>query len=188
MSLPLPYQLFRGRDLTGDCEGRSVPNEASAIIASRLFATKPHLAGAPQDLQTAKDFLAVLQRELGIAPPTPEPLFSAGSEASRHATESITKLKKPAAWIDTYYPVMNTPLERELVVVAKNGTVVWEADLVEEADATDPEAHLYADAVPTFHGLSPEGTAVGQLVYANYGTQEVNTQRHVYIQNELTRN
>lgn len=83
---------------------------------------------------------------------------------------------------------MNTPLERELVVVAKNGTVVWEADLVEEADATDPEAHLYADAVPTFHGLSPEGTAVGQLVYANYGTQEVNTQRHVYIQNELTRN
>ncbi|KAF9491377.1 Zn-dependent exopeptidase [Pleurotus eryngii] len=150
----------------------SVPNEASAIIASRRFATKPHLAGAPQDLQTAKDFLAVLQRELGIVPPTPEPLFPAGSEASRHATESITKLKKPAAWIDTYYPVMNTPLGRELVVVAKNGTIVWEADLVEEADATDPEAHLYADAVPTFHGLSPEGTAVGQLVYANYGTQE----------------
>uniref|UniRef100_A0A8H7Y1D9 Zn-dependent exopeptidase n=1 Tax=Psilocybe cubensis TaxID=181762 RepID=A0A8H7Y1D9_PSICU len=150
----------------------SIPNSADAIQASRLFATKPHMAGTPGDLETAKDFLKLLQRELGISPPEVEPIFSAGSSESQHATRSIPQSRKPSAWIDTYYPVMNTPLDRNLQIVDANGTLVFEANLVEFSDSTDPEAGKYFDDVPTFHGLSRGGDVTGKLVDGNYCTQE----------------
>ncbi|KAJ7484085.1 Zn-dependent exopeptidase [Mycena galericulata] len=150
----------------------SVPDEDSAIAASRLFATKPHLAGSEGDLQTAKDFLSLLETEFGIASAAEEPIFEAGSTESRHATNSIPHTHKPKAWIDVYYPVMNTPLDRSLQVVGADGEVVWEAELEEVADETDPEAGEYYNAVPTFHGLSAPGDVQGKLVYANYGRKE----------------
>jgi N-acetylated-alpha-linked acidic dipeptidase len=152
--------------------GSSVPNESSAIEASRLFATKPHLAGTPGDLTTAKDFLHLLETELGIQSPPTQPIFAAGSPESQHATRSISKTHQPRAWIDTYYPVMNTPLERTLQIVDKNGSVVWQADLIETVDETDPEAYKYFDAVPIFHGLSREGDVTGKLVDGNYCTKD----------------
>ncbi|KAF7291015.1 Zn-dependent exopeptidase [Mycena chlorophos] len=150
----------------------SVPNEESAIAASRLFATKPHLAGSEGDLKTAKDWLAVLQNELGIEAGSEEPIFPAGSDDSRSATLSIPKTHKPKAWIDVYYPVMNTPLDRTLEVVNKDGEVVWSAELEEVVDETDPEAAEYYLSVPTFHGLSAAGDVQGKLIYANYGRKE----------------
>ncbi|KAJ7653468.1 Zn-dependent exopeptidase [Mycena rosella] len=150
----------------------SVPNAESAIAASRQFATKPHLAGSEGDLQTAKDFLTLLQTELGIESGSTEPFLEAGSPASRDATNSIPKTHKPKAWIDVYYPVMNTPLNRTLAVKSADGEIVWEAELEEVADDTDPEAGKYYDAVPTFHGLSAAGDVQGKLVYANYGRKE----------------
>ncbi|KAJ6539618.1 hypothetical protein B0H19DRAFT_1179844 [Mycena capillaripes] len=150
----------------------TVPDEESALAASRLFATKPHLAGSEGDLQTAKDWLNLLQTEWGIKSPEVEPIFDAGSTESQHATNSIPKTRTPKAWIDVYYPVMNTPLDRSLQVLDKDGEVVWEADLEEVADDTDPEAGEYYKAVPTFHGLSAAGDVQGKLVYANYGMKE----------------
>ncbi|KAJ7068529.1 hypothetical protein C8F01DRAFT_613374 [Mycena amicta] len=144
----------------------SVPSTESAIAASRLFATKPHLAGSEGDLQTAKDFLAILQNELGIESAGSEPIFSAGSSESRDATLSIPKTKKAKAWIDVYYPVMNTPLDRALQVINKDGEVVWNAELEEVVGGK-----YYTD-VPTFHGLSAAGDVQGKLVYANYGRKE----------------
>jgi N-acetylated-alpha-linked acidic dipeptidase len=123
------------------------------------------------DLATAKDFLALLQSELGIQGPL-FPIFSAGSHESRAATLSIPKLVDPQAWIDVYYPVMNTPLDRSLEILGEDGKPVWQADLKEHADSADPEAEMYADAVPTFHGLSRGGEVEGKLVYANYGRKE----------------
>ncbi|KAJ7180363.1 Zn-dependent exopeptidase, partial [Mycena crocata] len=149
----------------------SVPNEESAIAASRLFATKPHLAGSEGDLQTAKDWLNVLQDAFGIES-SAEPIFEAGSSQSQDATNSIPKTRKPKAWIDVYYPVMNTPLDRSLQVLDADGKVVWEAELEEVADDTDPEAGEYYKAVPTFHGLSFAGDVQGKLIYANYGRKE----------------
>ncbi|EPQ59132.1 Zn-dependent exopeptidase [Gloeophyllum trabeum ATCC 11539] len=150
----------------------SVPNSASAIAASRQYATKPHLAGSEGDFNTAKYFLELLQHEFSIQPTSSEPIYSAGTPASRNATLSITNLTSPAAWIDTYYPVMNTPLDRKLEIIGDDGEVVWSAKVEEVADSTDPEAGVYAEAVPTFHGLSKNGTAEGQLVYAHYGRRE----------------
>ncbi|KZT29237.1 Zn-dependent exopeptidase [Neolentinus lepideus HHB14362 ss-1] len=150
----------------------SVPNSASAIAASRQYATKPHMAGTSGDFNTAKDFLELLQHEFSIVSPSSDPVYSAGTYESRNATLSITNLTTPNAWIDVYYPVMNTPLDRKLEIVSGDGEVVWSANVEEIADDTDSEAGQYVEAVPTFHGLSRNGTAEGQLVYAHYGRRE----------------
>jgi len=150
----------------------SVPNTASAIAASRLFATKPHLAGSAGDLVTAKDFLSVLQTNLGIEVPAEEPVFPAGSSESRDSILKIAELDGPKAWIDTYYPVLNTPLDRSLEILGDDGKPVWQADLEEFSDDTDPEAAAFYKSVPTFHGLSKDGDVTGQLIDANYGLKE----------------
>ena len=154
---------------------RTVPNSASAIAASRQYATKPHMAGTPGDFATAKDFLALVQTHFGAVAPAAdgrEPIYPAGSAASRNATLSIPHLDAPTAWIDVYYPVMNTPLNHSVAILGADGAPVWAAPLEEVADATDPEAGRYVDAVPVFHGLSRSGEVAGRLVYANYGRQE----------------
>lgn len=133
------------------------------------------MAGTPGDFDTAKDFLALLQRELGAVAPTgsdSQPIYSAGTIESRNATLSIPSLSAPTAWIDVYYPVMNTPLNHSVEILDQDGKVVWTAPLEEVADEKDPDAGKYFDAVPTFHGLSRSGDVKGKLVYANYGRQE----------------
>lgn len=124
------------------------------------------MAGTEGDLQTAKDFLRVVQKEFGI-PTTPEflPVYQAGSPESRSATLSVSKTHIPYAWIDTYYPLMNTPLDRTLQALDDDGNIVWEADLEEHADDTDPEAGKYSNAVPTFHGLSAAGDVTGKVSF-----------------------
>lgn len=131
------------------------------------------MAGTPGDFDTAIDFLHLLQKELGIEKPSKEPVFSAGSTESRKATLNIPKLRSPAAWVDTYYPVMNSPLDRSLEILNDDGTVSWKADIEEVSEGVlDPDAEKYALAVPTFHGLSRGGEVQGRLVYVNYGRKE----------------
>ncbi|KAI0677357.1 Zn-dependent exopeptidase [Trametes maxima] len=151
----------------------SVPDPASALLASREYATHPHLAGSTEDFSDANVILKLFQTHFGIAAPTEPPVFPAGSSASREATLGVAKLHKPVAWIDVYYPIMNTPLDRALSILSKDSEEVeWDADLVEDGDPRDPEAAEYRDAVPTFHGLSADGVAEGQVVYVNYGRKE----------------
>ncbi|KAI0638367.1 Zn-dependent exopeptidase [Trametes polyzona] len=151
----------------------STPDPASALLASREYATHPHLAGSTEDFKDATVILKLFQDNFGIIAPPEPPVFPAGSHASREATLGIFKLHKPAAWIDIYYPVMNTPLDRSLEFLSTDGKKVeWEADLVEDGDPRDPEAAEYRNAVPTFHGLSADGVAEGQIVYVNYGRKE----------------
>ncbi|KAI0276320.1 Zn-dependent exopeptidase [Russula aff. rugulosa BPL654] len=147
----------------------TIPNSASATVASRRYATSPHLAGSEGDLRTAKDFFNTLQREFSIPKSIEYPFFPAGSEASRNATLSITNLTQPTAWIDIYYPVLNTPLDRSLEILGDDGSAVWKADLEEIADELDSDAHAYAKSTGAWHGLSHDGEAVGRLIYANYG-------------------
>ncbi|KAI0268104.1 hypothetical protein BC834DRAFT_952323 [Gloeopeniophorella convolvens] len=147
----------------------TIPNSASAISASRKYATKPHLAGSDGDLLTAKYFLHLLQHELSIPEGLEDPIYPAGSEASRNATLSITNLTEPTAWIDVYYPVMNTPLNRSLQILGDDGKAVWTADVEEVADKLDDEAYKYRESVGAWHGLSRDGEAEGNLIYVNYG-------------------
>ena len=154
------------------CACRSVPDPASALAASRQYATHPHIAGGPEDFSDATVILKLFQEHFGIHAPHELPLFPAGSPESRSAVLDIHKFHKPIAWIDKYYPVMNTPLDRSLAILGEDGSPVWEADLVEDGDPRDPEAAKYRDAVPTFHGLSADGEVEGEVVYVNYGRKE----------------
>ncbi|KAH9045256.1 Zn-dependent exopeptidase [Lactarius pseudohatsudake] len=147
----------------------TIPNSASAIAASRKYATKPHLAGSDGDLLTAKYFLDLLRHELSIPKGTDDPVYPAGSVASRNATLSITNLTEPAAWIDVYYPVLNTPLDRSLEILGDDGHAAWKAELEEIGDELDSDAYTYADSVGAWHGLSKDGVAEGRLIFANYG-------------------
>ncbi|KIY49445.1 Zn-dependent exopeptidase, partial [Fistulina hepatica ATCC 64428] len=154
---------------------RSVPNVESALAISREYATHPHLAGSVEDFEDAKVILELFQTEFGIPPPKEVPVYPAGSPESQAATLSLTTRhgpRHPTAWVDKYYPVMNTPLDRTLEILNGTDKAIWSADLVEDGDPLDPEAAKYRDAVPTFHGMSVGGQATGQLIYANYGTQE----------------
>lgn len=133
------------------------------------------MAGTDGDYDTALDFLQLVQKEFGIHThgSLKDFVFDAGSEKSRKATLDIQKLKKPTAWVDTYYPVLNSPLDRSLEILDDDGQVVWKADIEEVTETElDPDAGKYSDAVPTFHGLSRGGEAAGKLIYVNYGRKE----------------
>ncbi|KAF8843077.1 hypothetical protein BDN67DRAFT_946103, partial [Paxillus ammoniavirescens] len=152
----------------------AVPSTESAITNSRHYATHPHLAGAPEDLQDAKDILSLFQKEFGISS-SAEPIFDAGSTESREATLTTTsKLNKPNAWIDVYFPVMNTANADgiSLELFGSDGKSVWTADLLEDGDPGDETAAKYKHAIPPFHGFSASGEATGQIVYADYGTKD----------------
>ncbi|KAL5527160.1 hypothetical protein ACEPAG_5951 [Sanghuangporus baumii] len=150
-----------------------VPNNESAITTSRHFTAKPHMAGTEGDYDTAIDFLHLVQKELGIASPLKDPVFSAGSPESRKATLGITERGLPSAWVDIYYPVLNSPVNHSLEILDNNGDAFWTAHLEEEAEnELDPDAGKYAEAVPAFHGLSRGGEVQGKLVFVNYGRKE----------------
>ncbi|THH03312.1 hypothetical protein EW145_g6362 [Phellinidium pouzarii] len=153
-----------------------VPNNESAVAISRRFAGKPHMAGTPGDRATAIDFLRLLQKELDIPSSIFESdfVFDAGSHNSRNATLGITERNVPTAWIDTYYPMMNSPLDRSVEIFGEDEkNIAWKAILEEVAeDELDPDAGKYAEAVPVFHGLSRGGEVTGKLVYVNYGRKE----------------
>ncbi|KAF8342316.1 uncharacterized protein EI90DRAFT_2988837 [Cantharellus anzutake] len=145
-----------------------VPNPESAISTSKSYSSIPHLAGSPRDFETAKQFLDLLQAELLIPKPDEIPVYDAGSSQSQEATRSITERTHPVAWIDKYYPVLNTPLGRALDILGDDGTPVWMANVEEVEDLEDP-AGGYARAVGAWHGLSKDGDVSGKLIYANYG-------------------
>ncbi|KAF8551485.1 Zn-dependent exopeptidase [Imleria badia] len=153
----------------------AVPSTESALASSRYYATHPHLAGSQADLQDAKDVLSFFQNEFGISSSSVEPIFDAGSPESRQATLSTTsELKSPNAWIDVYYPVMNTGNADGITldILGQDGESIWTADLLEDGDPADETAAKYKHAIPPWHGLSAAGEAAGRIVYANYGTKD----------------
>ncbi|TCD69209.1 hypothetical protein EIP91_008312 [Steccherinum ochraceum] len=170
------FQAFGGNKLDSTKKVEelflSVPNAKSALANSRKYATHPHLAGSKEDFEDAKVMLKLFQDQFGIPASSDIPLYPAGSAESRSSTLDIHKLTKPTAWIDEYYPVMNTGKEVGLEILGEDGKPVWTAELVEDGDPADPEAAKYRNAVPTWHGFSANGDVAGEIIYANYGSRE----------------
>ena len=149
-----------------------MPNNDSAIATSRLVTSKPHIAGSSQDFVTAQNVLELFNKEFKLPPRKDVPVFPAGSLQSRLATFTIPFTSHPRAWIDTYYPLLNLPLDRHLEILDGDGNVEWAAELEEVADSdTDPDAAKYVNAVPTFHGFSKSGDVRGPLIHVGYGTK-----------------
>lgn len=73
--------------------------------------------------------------------------------------------------IETYYPLLTYPVKRRLAIISGPQEKRYEARLREETVDED-ETSKNPDTVPTFHGMSKNGTATGPVVYANYGRFE----------------
>jgi N-acetylated-alpha-linked acidic dipeptidase len=161
----------------------SVPNNTIAHAAAKRLSADPHLAGSSQDLQDALWILEQFQSHLGIESPSVSPIFEAGSPQSRHATLSLTtdKAWKPSAWVDIYHPMLDTPLDRSLDLLDEYDVPVWSADLVEDGDPGDPDAHRHRDTIHAWHSYSAEGEAVGQVCRIDFIDAVTNkpTQAHI---------
>lgn len=107
--------------------------------------------------------LRMLQDEFLIKHPPVEPIFPAGSTESQKATLELTTATHPTAWVDVYYPYLDRPLESSLEILNEEGSSVWNADLVEDGDPLDEDAHKYKDTIHAWHGFSWHGEAQGQV-------------------------
>ncbi|CAE6441435.1 unnamed protein product [Rhizoctonia solani] len=140
----------------------SIPSPDSAHSISASWTSKPHLAGSQNDYESALDLLRTFQHHLGARPVEPLPVYDAGSPDSRNSIFDIPKLEGPKAWIDTYYPLLETPGERRLELLDAEGTVSWSANFKEHPAEAD-------DTVGAWHAWSKPGEVKGRIVYANYG-------------------
>ncbi|CAE6441441.1 unnamed protein product [Rhizoctonia solani] len=137
----------------------SVPSPESARSVSKSWTSKSHLAGSQNDYESALDLLRAFQSHLGISCPDPPPIYDAGTPESRNSILKIPELEQPQAWIDTYYPLLETPGERRLEVLDTDGAVTWSANLEEHP----------TEAVGAWHAWSKAGDIKGKVVYVNYG-------------------
>ncbi|KAJ3853593.1 Zn-dependent exopeptidase, partial [Lentinula lateritia] len=155
----------------------SVPNTENATAIAKQYSKHPHLAGSLEDYHDALSILEFIQTELSIIKPhsLEQPIYNAGTPKSRAKTIGLTSRlgpRNPTAWIDVYYPYLNTPLDRSLDILDGTGSSIWSADLREDGNAGDEDAAKYRDYIPPWHGLSADGEGRGQLVYVNYGAYE----------------
>ncbi|KAI9492132.1 hypothetical protein BDB00DRAFT_977223 [Zychaea mexicana] len=99
----------------------------------------------------------------------------AGSEADKRQAEwtrdKFIEFGISDTKIETYYPLLNYPIDRQLAIVSGPEELRYKASLKEDVVEED-KTSFDPDAVPTFHGYSKNGTALGPVVYANYGRVE----------------
>lgn len=145
-----------------------VPNEDSCQAASRRYTGTEHMAGSGFDQISAFRLKEEYERLLGIPVTGPfENLFEAGSDESQAMVRDTQA--RPQVWIDTYFPVLNKPVDREISILrAGTSDATWSAKLREDIVEGDKFSQL-RDEVPVFHGLSKNGNVTAQVVYAGYG-------------------
>ncbi|KAK6944901.1 Peptidase M28 [Dillenia turbinata] len=117
---------------------------SNASIANHLYTLtrRPHVAGTPQNSETADYVLNTL---------------------------SSYSLK---SHIVTYHVSLAYPLSRSLILTPQQPSQPIKFDLIQETYEGDPYAEVASEVMPTFHGFAKSGTASGPIVYVNYGRVE----------------
>ncbi|KAI9268070.1 hypothetical protein BDA99DRAFT_546431 [Phascolomyces articulosus] len=119
-----------------------VPSKESLREYLRIYTSEAHLAGSDADKRQA-EWTRDKFMEFGISDTN----------------------------IETYYPLLNYPIDRKLAIVSGPKELQYEATLTEDVVEED-ETSADPNVVPTFHGQSKNGTALGPVVYANFGRME----------------
>lgn len=152
-----------------------IPNNESAMAASRSYTGFEHTSGRANDLKVAQ-LVKKQWEELLHLPVSGDKkmVFDAGSKDSKRM---LLKEDGPRVWIDTYYVLLNhpTPLkesETSITLSDGEGKLVHKAKLAEDALPQDKTSTHGNEAVPPFHGYSKRGGAEGQLIYAHFGLKE----------------
>lgn len=141
-----------------------VPTNDSAAAASKRYTAHAHPAGNGWDFVTAQQVKNDWERELGISTSgVDESIYDAGTSESRDLLR--TTQGKPKVWVDTFYPLLNSPVASSVTL---HSDPPFHAKLREATLEGDPDSEL-ADEVRVFHGLSISGDVQGKYVYAGYG-------------------
>ncbi|KAJ9116409.1 hypothetical protein QFC22_004851 [Naganishia vaughanmartiniae] len=150
-----------------------VPNNDSAAAALFRYTSTEHMAGTGNDHLSALSLKAEWESYLGLPYSAPhENVFEAGSAENQAAVRGLQNATQPQVWVDTYYPIMNTPVSRsvDILLPGGNGLIEWSATLREDIVEGDPTSVL-RDEVAVFHGLSVSGNVTAPLLFVGYGTK-----------------
>ncbi|KAJ9124725.1 hypothetical protein QFC24_003093 [Naganishia onofrii] len=150
-----------------------VPNNDSAAAALLRYTSTEHMAGTGNDHLSALSLKAEWEAHLGLPYSAPfENVFDAGSVENQAAVRGLENATQSQVWVDTYYPIMNTPVSRSLDILLPegNGLIEWSATLREEIVEGDPTSVL-RDEVAVFHGLSVSGDVTAPILFVGYGTK-----------------
>ncbi|KAK1922840.1 hypothetical protein DB88DRAFT_492893 [Papiliotrema laurentii] len=140
-----------------------VPTNQSAHDVLQKYTSVPHYAGNGFDKVTALALKNDWEYALGLHPSgADDHIYDAGTQ---HSQERVRGKPKLGVWIDTYYPVLNTPVHASVTLLTPEP---FKAKLQEDIVDGDPDSH-FRDALPVFHGLSVSGDVTAQYVYAGYG-------------------
>ncbi|XP_020594847.1 probable glutamate carboxypeptidase LAMP1, partial [Phalaenopsis equestris] len=99
----------------------------------------------------------------------------AGSDSntivSAYILKTLTSASIPTR-IVPYNVLLSYPIHRSLSLFPNTSSPPINLNLSQEIYSGDPFADVASEVLPTFHAYSHSGTAVGSVVYANYGRVE----------------
>nr|KIR50369.1 membrane protein [Cryptococcus bacillisporus CA1280] len=144
-----------------------IPSNDSVAKALKRYTGYAHPAGSGYDYASALTLKNDWEKELGLRVSGPlEFIYDAGSPESQARVRN--GMDKLGVWIDTYYPVMNTPVYAAATLLTDPP---FHAKLREDIVDGDSDSEL-RDEVPVFHGLSVSGDVKGNFVYVGYGRKQ----------------
>ncbi|KAL0250490.1 hypothetical protein I308_102668 [Cryptococcus tetragattii IND107] len=144
-----------------------IPSNDSVAAALKRYTGYAHPAGSGYDYASALTLKNDWENELGLRVSGPlEFIYDAGSPESQARVRN--GMDKLGVWIDTYYPVMNTPVYAAATLLTDPP---FHAKLREDIVDGDSDSEL-RDEVPVFHGLSVSGDVKGNFVYVGYGRKQ----------------
>ena len=112
---------------------QSIPSEESLEEWLEYYTSMPHMAGTERDLEQVR-WTSHQWMEFGLS-------------------EVV---------IDTYYPLLNYPLDRRVAIV-EPAEKRFACKLREDPVDGDDTSRSYRDAVPSFHGYSANGNVTGEF-------------------------
>lgn len=95
----------------------------------------------------------------------------ANAEAAAYVLSTLTSFKI-SSHIASYHTALTYPESRSLVLTRPPPDPPIAFSLRQETYEGDPYADVATEIEPTFHAYAKSGTAVGPVVYANYGRVE----------------
>ncbi|KAE8537903.1 hypothetical protein D1P53_005964 [Cryptococcus gattii VGV] len=144
-----------------------IPSNDSVAAALKRYTGYAHPAGSGYDYASALTLKNDWEKELGLrVSGSMEFIYDAGSPESQARVRN--GMDKLGVWIDTYYPVMNTPVSAAATLLTDPP---FHAKLREDIVDGDSDSEL-RDEVPVFHGLSVSGDVKGNFVYVGYGRKQ----------------
>ncbi|KAK7245470.1 hypothetical protein RIF29_40316 [Crotalaria pallida] len=145
-----------------------------AIATSYLFLTTPTPLSTYHSLFISNSLSSNESISNHLKTLTKRP-HTAGSEANSEAASYVLSVFTSSnihSHIASYDVALTYPLSRSLVLTPSPHEPPFSFTLKQETYEGDPYAYVADEVVDTFHAYAKSGTAIGYVVYVNYGRVE----------------